>query len=211
MPEFASLNLCSTETVVPWFLIGAGVGVGTGEPASTDPPADPPADPAADDPVDDPAKSKPKPTETLEFWKAKAREQENRAKANADKAVKFDALEEAKKSDEQKAADRIAKAEQRAAELELRTDRAEVAAATGVPVEILAGPKGKTAEEIQAYADMLKEWAERDASAKPPVGVHVSTEGKDAPSVSIDEQIAAASKAGNHALAIRLKRQKAQS
>ncbi len=52
-----------------------------------------------------------KPTETVDFWKQKAREQEQRAKANADKAKEFDALQESQKSEQQKIADRAAEAE----------------------------------------------------------------------------------------------------
>ena len=203
MPEIT--NERGTETVSHRFIIGAGVGVGTGDPAPTDPPADPPVDPPADPP-------KPKPTETVEHWKAMAREQEKRAKANAEAARKYAELEEQKKSDEQKAAERVAAAEKRAQELELKATRGEISGSTGVPVEILAGPEDATAEAIQAYADKLVEWRGKTAAPeRPPFGVHVPNEGKTPPNVSLDEQIAAAQKAGNHALAIHLKRQKAHS
>lgn len=56
-----------------------------------------------------------KPTETVEFWKQKAREQEKRAKDNATAAKRLAELEEANKSEAEKAADRIAKAEAEAA------------------------------------------------------------------------------------------------
>lgn len=52
-----------------------------------------------------------KPTETVDFWKQKAREQEKRAKENADAAKRLSEIEEAQKSETEKAADRIAKAE----------------------------------------------------------------------------------------------------
>lgn len=52
-----------------------------------------------------------KPTETVEFWKTKAREQEKRAKDNATAATRLAEIEEAQKSETEKAADRIAKAE----------------------------------------------------------------------------------------------------
>lgn len=68
-----------------------------------------------------------KPTETVEFWKQKAREQEKRAKENADAAKRLSEFEEAQKSEAEKAADRTAKAEQRAAEAEARALRREVA------------------------------------------------------------------------------------
>ncbi|MCC9182574.1 hypothetical protein [Mycolicibacterium mageritense] len=58
-----------------------------------------------------------KPAETVEFWKGKAREQEKRAKDNAAAAKKLAELEEANKSDAEKAADRVAKAEAEVASL----------------------------------------------------------------------------------------------
>lgn len=52
-----------------------------------------------------------KPTETVDFWKQKAREQEKRAKENADAAKRLAEIEDAQKSESEKAAERIAKAE----------------------------------------------------------------------------------------------------
>jgi predicted phage tail protein len=52
-----------------------------------------------------------KPTETVDFWKQKAREQEKRAKENADAAKRLSEIEDAQKSETEKTADRIAKAE----------------------------------------------------------------------------------------------------
>lgn len=48
----------------------------------------------------------PKPTETVEFWKQKAREQESRAKSNADAAKRLAEIEDAQKSEQQKIIDR---------------------------------------------------------------------------------------------------------
>ena len=53
----------------------------------------------------------PKPTETVEFWKAQARENEKRAKANADAATKLAQLEESQKTEAQKLADKATAAE----------------------------------------------------------------------------------------------------
>lgn len=61
------------------------------------------------------AEKQPKPTETVDFWKQKAREQEKRAKENADAAKRLGELEDAQKSESERAADRIAKAEAEAA------------------------------------------------------------------------------------------------
>ncbi len=52
-----------------------------------------------------------KPTETVEFWKQKARENESKFKSNAAAAKRLAELEDAQKSKSEKAADRIAKAE----------------------------------------------------------------------------------------------------
>ncbi len=52
----------------------------------------------------------PKPTETVDFWKQKAREQEKRAKDNASAAQRLAEIEDAQKSESEKVADRIAKA-----------------------------------------------------------------------------------------------------
>lgn len=52
-----------------------------------------------------------KPTETVDFWKQKAREQERRAKENADAAKRLADIEESQKTEAEKVADRIAKAE----------------------------------------------------------------------------------------------------
>lgn len=52
-----------------------------------------------------------KPTETVEFWKQKARDQEKRAKENADAAKRLSEIEDAQKTETEKAAERIAKAE----------------------------------------------------------------------------------------------------
>lgn len=59
----------------------------------------------------------PKPTETVDFWKQKAREQEKRAKDNADAAKRLAEIEDAQKSESEKVAERIAKAEAEVAKL----------------------------------------------------------------------------------------------
>jgi len=61
-----------------------------------------------------------KPTETVDFWKTKAREQEKRAKENAEAAKRLSELEDAQKSETEKAADRIAKAEAEVASLPVK-------------------------------------------------------------------------------------------
>jgi hypothetical protein len=52
-----------------------------------------------------------RPAETVDFWKQKAREQEKRAKENAAAAKRLGELEDAQKTEAEKAAERIAKAD----------------------------------------------------------------------------------------------------
>lgn len=111
------------------------------------------------------AAEQPKPTETVEFWKQKAREQEKRAKDNADAAKRLAELEDAQKTAEQKAADKLAELTAKEAALAAKEARADVASTTGIPAQILAGPEDSTPEAIQAYADLLI--AHMEASGKP--------------------------------------------
>ena len=108
----------------------------TGAPEPTDPPAAPEIDPAAE----------------AAKWKALARKHEEQSKANADKAKRFDALEEASKSELEKAVARAEAAEKAAAEAASKVLRADVAAAKGVPANLLSGT---TQDELEAAADAL--------------------------------------------------------
>ena len=74
----------------------------------------------------------PKPTETVDFWKQKAREQEQRAKANADKAREFDAFKESQKSEAEKNVERAAAAERERDELKAEGLRYKAAAKHGI-------------------------------------------------------------------------------
>lgn len=96
-----------------------------------------------------------KPTETVEFWKQKARDNEARSKANYEKAKKFDDLENERKTEAEKLTERATAAEQAAAAAALRADRYEVAAAKGLPLELAARLQGSTKEELLADADVL--------------------------------------------------------
>lgn len=88
----------------------------------------------------------------IEKWKGLARKHEERSKVNAVKARRFDEIEEAAKTELDKANDRATQAEQRVTLLEAQALRATVAAAKGVPVELLSG---STIEELEAAADQL--------------------------------------------------------
>lgn len=100
-----------------------------------------------------------------EKWKALARKHEGASKANADKAKQFDELTEAQKTELQKAIDKAEAAEKRAAELEAKSVRSDVAAAKGVPANLLSGT---TQEELEASADALL--AFRGEKPKPDFG-----------------------------------------
>jgi len=145
---------------------------------ATESPVEPPAPaPQVEEPapVDKPADVEPT-TETgpdlaaeLEKWKSLSKKNEQRAKANADKAQRFDEIEEANKSEKQKLEDGLAAARQEAAELRTFAMRAEKSASTGVPMsvipngteeamdEAIAAHKGAVASEVaKAVADAIK-------------------------------------------------------
>lgn len=118
-------------------------------------------------------------TSQEDFDKAiQARIARERAKIPADyeelkaKADKFKEFEDAQKTEAQKAQERLEAAEKRAIELELKATRAEVAAAKGVPVELLSGG---TREELEAAADALIQYRGEQAASS---GLRVPTEGK---------------------------------
>ena len=112
------------------------------------------------EPVVDETSATPEVTETpdlsaeVEKWKAMSRKNEDRAKANDDKAKRFDELEEANKSESEKLLSRAEAAEQKLAEREAKEAIAalvaDVAKAKGVPAAIL---RGATQEELEEHAD----------------------------------------------------------
>lgn len=88
-------------------------------------------------------------------WKALARKHEAEAKKNKSAADRVVALEEADKTEAQKAKDSAAAAEARARAAEHRADRLEVAAAKGLSPSLAARLVGETREELEADADEL--------------------------------------------------------
>lgn len=97
-------------------------------------------------------------------WEARAKENLSVAKANESAAQRLAEIEEAQKTEVQKAQERLEAAEKRAAELELKATRAEVANVKGVPAALLSG---STQEELEASADALL--AFRGEQAKGPI------------------------------------------
>lgn len=77
----------------------------------------------------------PKPTETVDFWKQKARDNEKRAKANADAATRLAELENANKSEAEKAAERLAAAESAAQAAQAEALRFRIASKYGISDE----------------------------------------------------------------------------
>jgi septal ring factor EnvC (AmiA/AmiB activator) len=94
----------------------------------------------------------PDPFAELEKWKALARQNEARAKANAEKAQQFDALEEANKTELQKAQEAAATAAAEAQQARLDALRARTAASNGVPEDLLVG---SNEEELTASVQRL--------------------------------------------------------
>lgn len=129
------------------------------------------------------------------------------AKENASAAKRLAEIEEASKSEAQKAAERLAALEDQVKTYETREQiagwKASVSQETGVPASVLAG---STLEEIQAHAETLKPLI--NTATQPPAAAPVptitQTPGR-APNVPLRDQIAAAEKAGDKALASTLK------
>ena len=102
-------------------------------------------------------------------WKAEARKWEQRAKENKGAADKLAQIEEANKTDLEKAQDRAAKAEARA----LEADRKAFAAEKGVPVSLVTGT---TPEQWEAAVTEALAW--RGDAPKPPVTPPADWQGK---------------------------------
>jgi len=117
-------------------------------------------------------------------WKAQARKWEERAKENAKAAERLAELEEAAKTEEQKRAEQLAELQAKVTEYETREQiaawKAEVAEATGVPANALAG---STKEEIEAHAETLKPLIAQPQPAKPQPLI-VPAEGKTPPALN---------------------------
>lgn len=128
------------------------------------------------------AKDGVKPDEQLGDAGKKAIESERTARKAAEKQVaeqlaKLKEYEDRDKTVEEKSAQRLAEAEKRATDVEARATRAEVAAATTVPVEILSGPKSSSAEDVQAFAVTVAEYVTA-ASNKIPNGPVIPGQGR---------------------------------
>lgn len=117
-------------------------------------------------------------------------------------------LDEASKTEAQKAAEKLAEYEAKVKEYETKEQIAawakEVSKETEVPVDLL---RGSTKEELQAHAEQLKPLIGQPGGQPPAPGV-VPTIGKTptaTPNIPIAEQIKAAEQAGDTALVMALK------
>lgn len=90
-----------------------------------------------------------------EKWKALSRKNEETAKANAEKARSFDALEEANKTEQQRLAERAEAAEKELATTRLEAVRTQVALEKGLTPNQAKRLVGSTPEELAADADEL--------------------------------------------------------
>jgi alanyl-tRNA synthetase len=97
--------------------------------------------------------------EYVEKIRREAAKYRTEAKANADAAKRLAEIEDAQKSESERAAERLREAEEKATALESQLIVAKVASESGVPVELLAGPADRTADGIKAYADLIHAYA----------------------------------------------------
>ena len=149
---------------------------------STTTPDAPAQNPPAGD-ADATEDQQPKPTETVDFWKQKAREQEKRAKENAAAAKRLQELEDAQKTAEQKAADQLTAATRRAEEAEKRSTALAVATEHRLgadDAQLLAGMADE--DSMRSLAKRLADAADKaaaDEDAKRRRGPSVPSQGKD--------------------------------
>jgi len=118
---------------------------------SDTPPENPPDEP---EPQPDPEPTAPDGDEVAK-WKALARKHEARAKAGAAAEKRLAELEDANKSELQRAAESARSWQERAEAAELRAMRAEVAARKGLTAAQAKRLQGSTEEELEADADEL--------------------------------------------------------
>jgi hypothetical protein len=143
---------------------------------SVEPPAPAPVAPVdAPATVETPSDAEPTATETgpdlaaeVEKWKALSKKNEARAKANADKALEFDKIEEANKTEQQRLLERAEKAEQERNELQTLATRAEKSASTGVPMSAIPdGTEEQMDEAIAAFKGALASAVAEALKARP--------------------------------------------
>lgn len=117
-------------------------------------------------------------------WKAMARKWERLAKSNSEKAKSYDELQEASKTELQKAQEKAKRAEDELAELKAKAELAEtrtrVAKESGVPAELVFGADE---DEMAANAKALAAWGKPSSAPrtrKPGSFSNDAGDGKDA-------------------------------
>lgn len=90
-----------------------------------------------------------------EKWKSQSREQEKRAKANAEAAKKLQEIEDSKKSETQKLNDALAEREVELQQLKLEKVRRDAAVTAGLPMELIDSITAVDPEEATAQAKRL--------------------------------------------------------
>ncbi|MEV0830890.1 MULTISPECIES: hypothetical protein [Streptosporangiaceae] len=106
-------------------------------------------------------------------WRSMARKHEATAKANAEAARKYAEFEESQKTEQQRLADRVAAAEQRAIAAEIGRAKLVAAAAHNIPMSLLDRLGGTSEDEINEAAEELAaefeaELGRRLAAVQPP-------------------------------------------
>lgn len=115
-----------------------------------------PVDPLAPQPVPEPEGSDDQAEESDGIdWKAKSREWEKRAKANAQAAKRLEEIEDAKKSEVERATTRQQRAEAERDEAVAKLLRYEVATSAGLPLSVAHRLQGSTKDELEADAREL--------------------------------------------------------
>ncbi|MFC9769276.1 hypothetical protein [Rhodococcus jostii] len=167
----------------------------------------PPQVRAQEPPNPDPAAPPDVPAQDETDWKAEARKWEQRAKDNAPAVKRLAEIEEANKTEAQKQAERLAALEAENATVKAEALRYKIAAKHTVSDE--DAELFLTGSDEQTLTRQAERLAAQFAPLPKPKGPHVPSEGRIPDAPSVDQQIADATAAGNHALAIALKQRRA--
>lgn len=167
-------------------------------------PVEPEAQPATTPPAGATPETEPLGEAGIAALKSEREARKAAEKAAADAIARIKEFEDRDKSEAEKQQEALAAARAELAELTVAKTRAEVAAAKGVPANLLSG---STQEELEASADALI--AFRGEQARPSAAPFIEGTNKVTPETDLDAAIAAALKDRNFALVATLKQQKA--
>lgn len=133
------------------------------EPAAKQEPEAKPPEPGKQEPETKDAPLGDAGEKALEAWKQRARDAEAKAKELAPLADKARELEEANKSELEKAQGKLTKAEQAQADAEAKLLRYEVAQEKEVPAKLVPLLTATSREDLETQADLIKENAKESA------------------------------------------------